>query len=76
MSGSRGAWAYVRGAMALEALRIKVGTGPMLRALRRWTAARAYASANIEQFIAHAERVTGENLGPLFQRWLYKRGKP
>jgi aminopeptidase N len=67
---------YVRGAMALEALRIKVGTKPMLRVLRRWVAANAYASANIEQFIAHAERVTGEDLGPLFQRWLYKRGKP
>ncbi len=67
---------YVRGAMALEALRIKVGTKPMLRVLRRWAANRAYASANIEQFIALAERVTGENLGPLFQRWLYKRGKP
>ncbi len=67
---------YVRGAMALEALRIKVGTKPMLRVLRRWTAAHAYASANIEQFIAHAERTTGENLGPFFQRWLYQRGKP
>jgi len=67
---------YVRGAMALEALRIKVGTKPMLRVLRRWAAAHALANANIEQFIAHAERVTGENLGPFFQRWLYKRGKP
>jgi aminopeptidase N len=67
---------YVRGGMALEALRIKVGTVPMLRVLRRWAAAHAYGSANIEQFIAHAEQVTGENLGPLFQRWLYQRGKP
>ncbi|MGE0068577.1 MAG: M1 family metallopeptidase [Solirubrobacterales bacterium] len=67
---------YVRGARALEALRIKVGTKPMLRVLRRWATAHAYGSANIEQFIAHAERVTGENLGPLFQRWLYQRGKP
>ncbi len=67
---------YVRGAMALEALRIKVGTTPLLRVLRRWVATHAYASADIEQFIAHAERVTGENLGPFFQRWLYRRGKP
>ena len=67
---------YVRGAMALEALRIKVGTKPMLRVLRRWVTEHEYASANIEQFIAHAEQVTGENLGPFFQRWLYKRGKP
>jgi aminopeptidase N len=67
---------YVRGAMALEALRIKVGTEPMLTTLRRWTAEHRYASANIRQFIALAEEVSGENLGPLFQRWLYERGKP
>ena len=67
---------YVRGAMALEALRIKVGTRPMLRVLRRWTINRAYTSVNIEQFIAHAEQVTGEDLGPFFQRWLFQRGKP
>jgi aminopeptidase N len=67
---------YVRGAMALEALRIKVGTRPMLEVLRRWTAEHSYASANIKQFIALAEEVTGEQLDPLFQRWLYRRGKP
>ena len=48
----------------------------MLRVLRRWASEHRHASANIEQFIAHAEEVTGENLGPLFQRWLYKRGSP
>ncbi len=67
---------YVRGAMALEAFRLRVGTKPMLRTLRRWTATNGYSSVNIKQFIAHAEAVTGKNLGPLFQRWLYKRGKP
>ncbi len=67
---------YVRGAMALEALRIKIGTKPMLRTLRRWTATHAYASANIKQFVALAEEVSGEELGPLFGRWLYQRGKP
>jgi len=67
---------YVRGAMALEALRIKVGTKPMLRTLRRWASEHFQASATIEQFIALAEEVTGEDLGPLFQRWLYERGKP
>ena len=67
---------YVRGAMALEALRIKVGTKPMLRVLRSWVAAHPYGSATIKLFIAHAEQVTGEDLGPLFQRWLYQRGKP
>jgi aminopeptidase N len=67
---------YVRGAMALEALRIKVGTKSMLRVLKRWASGHAYGSANIEEFAAHAEQVTGKDLGRLFQRWLYQRGKP
>jgi aminopeptidase N len=67
---------YLRGGMALEALRIKIGTKPMLKVLRRWATENRYDSANIKQFTALAEEVSGENLGPLFQRWLYQRGKP
>ena len=67
---------YVRGAMALEALREKVGTKTLLKTLRRWTTEHRYGNADINQFIALAEEVSGRDLGPLFQRWLYKRGKP
>ncbi len=67
---------YVRGAMALEAFRLEVGTADMLKTLRLWTAEHRYGSADIGEFIALAERVSGRDLGPLFQRWLYKRGKP
>ncbi len=67
---------YVRGAMTLEALRLKVGTKPMLRILRRWVAVNRHRSGDIEAFIALAEEVSGKPLGPLFQRWLYQRGKP
>jgi len=67
---------YVRGAMALEALRLKIGTKPMLQTLRRWAVGHRYGSADIEEFIALAEEVSGRDLGPFFQRWLYRRGKP
>lgn len=67
---------YVRGAMALEALRLKIGTRPMLRVLRRWAAAHRYGSAGIGEFIALAEEISGQDLGPFFHRWLYKQGKP
>jgi len=67
---------YVRGAMALEALRLKVGTKPMLQTLRRWAVGHRYGNADIEEFVALAEEVSGKNLGPFFQRWLYRRGKP
>ena len=67
---------YVRGAMALEALRLKIGTGPMLRLLREWAVSHRYGSADIGEFTALAEEISGQNLGPFFQRWLYRRGKP
>ena len=67
---------YVRGAMALEALREKIGTGPFLRLLRRWTSEHRHGNATIGQFTELAEEVSGRDLQPLFQRWLYQRGKP
>lgn len=67
---------YVRGAMAVQALRQEIGTKPLLRVLRRWTAERRYGSATIREFIALAEDVSGRELDPLFRRWLYQRGKP
>ncbi len=67
---------YVRGGMALEALRLTVGTKAMLLTLRRWATDHRYGTADTAQFVALAEEVSGQPLGPLFQRWLYQRGKP
>ena len=67
---------YIRGGMALEALRAEIGTKTMLALLRRWVAGHAYANANIQQFKQLAEEVSGRQLDPLFRRWLYQRGKP
>jgi aminopeptidase N len=67
---------YIRGAMALEALRLKIGTRPMLRLLRSWAGEHRYGSGTIKEFTALAENISGRNLDPLFQRWLYRRGKP
>jgi aminopeptidase N len=67
---------YVRGAMALEALRLKIGTKPMLRLLREWATTHRYGSADIEEFTALAEEISGRGLDAFFQRWLYRRGKP
>jgi aminopeptidase N len=67
---------YIRGAMALEALRLKIGAGPMLRALREWAMEHRYGSGTIKEFIALAENISERDLDPFFQRWLYRRGKP
>jgi len=67
---------YVRGAMALQALRQRIGTEPFLRVLHRWTREHRHGNATIGQFEALAEEVGGSQLDNLFQRWLYRRGKP
>lgn len=67
---------YVRGGMALEALRLKIGTKPMLAVLRQWATRHRDGNGDIGQFIELAEEVSGQRLGALFQRWLWARGKP
>jgi len=67
---------YVRGAMALQVLREKIGTKPMLRLLRRWTSEHRHGNATIDQFTELAAALSGRELDNLFQRWLYQRGKP
>jgi aminopeptidase N len=67
---------YVRGGMALEALRQEVGTPTFFRILRDWAADHAYGNAGIQQFIDLAEADSGQDLDRFFQIWLYQRGKP
>jgi aminopeptidase N len=67
---------YIRGAMALQALRAKIGTAPMLRVLRRWAIQNRHASGSIADFALLAEETSGQQLDALFRRWLYQRGKP
>lgn len=67
---------YVRGAMTLQALRDKIGTHDLLRILRTWVAEHRHAHGDIEEFIALANRVSGEHLRGFFDRWLFQRGKP
>ena len=67
---------YIRGGMALEALRQEIGDDAFYATLRAWTSEHAYSNATIEEFIALAEARSGRGLGALFQRYLYAPGKP
>jgi aminopeptidase N len=67
---------YVRGAMTLQALRDKIGTQDLIRILRTWATEHRYVHGDIEEFIALAEKVSGEHLRGFFDRWLFQRGKP
>jgi aminopeptidase N len=67
---------YLRGAMALEALRLRVGDGVFFRILRRWATENRYGNVSTARFIRFAEQQSGRQLDRLFEVWLYRRGKP
>ena len=67
---------YLRGAMALEALRLRVGDRPFFRILRRWATENRYGNVDTADFRRFAERQSGKQLDGLFRIWLYRRGKP
>jgi aminopeptidase N len=67
---------YVRGAMTLQVLRNEVGDRDFFRILRAWAARRAGGNGTTAQFVALAERISGEQLDGLFHTWLFTAGKP
>jgi len=67
---------YIRGAMALQALRMQIGTRKFLRILETWATDHRHGSADIAEFIALAEEISGRSLDSFFQRWVYSPGKP
>ncbi|MFF1453360.1 M1 family metallopeptidase [Streptomyces sp. NPDC058274] len=67
---------YNRGAMTLQMLRERIGDTAFFKLLPAWTKAHRYGNANSADFIALAEKVSGQQLDDLFQTWLYTTGKP
>jgi aminopeptidase N len=67
---------YYRGGMTLQALREKVGDFTFSRILRDWAAENRYGNVTTAQFIALAERDSGQELDRFFEVWLYQVGKP
>ncbi len=67
---------YVRGAMTLHALRVEVGDDAFFEILQAWVAEYGGGSATTDDFVAVAERVSGEDLADLFQAWLDESDVP
>jgi aminopeptidase N len=67
---------YIRGAMALQALRDRVGSAAFFTILREWAVRHRDGNARTAQFVALAEQVSHRPLRRLFQVWLYGKGKP
>ena len=67
---------YDRGAATLHALRLQIGDDAFFRLLRQWV--RRYAGGHVTtpQFIALAERISGQDLDALFDEWLFTPARP
>lgn len=62
---------YVRGALLLHALRLRIGDDTFFTLLRTYHDRFAYGNATTADFIALAEELSGEALGDFFDTWLY-----
>jgi len=67
---------YVRGGMALQALRHRIGESAFWSLLRGWVVAHRGGHGTIEQFMALAEEKSGEQLDGFFTAWLFTASKP
>ena len=67
---------YDRGAMALQALRREVGSRTFFYILRSWVSEQGGGNGSTQEFIALAERLSRRELNPLFDAWIFSRGKP
>ena len=67
---------YQRGAMTLQALRVKIGDLAFFQLLRKWAEDNRYGNVSTADFIAAAEAASGMDLDGFFNVWLFTPGKP
>ncbi|MBS44881.1 MAG: peptidase [Nocardioides sp.] len=67
---------YERGAMAVQALRDRLGERVFWKALRTWLAARRDGVGTVPAFRRHVQRVSGKDLRGFFRTWLSGRRAP
>lgn len=67
---------YGRGAMVLHQVRRAIGDRDFFEMLRGWPAAHRHGNASTADFTAYAERVSGKDLGKVWDVWLYGDGRP
>jgi hypothetical protein len=67
---------YYRGAMTLHTLRGTIGDTAFFRLLREWIRQNRGGNVTTPQFIALAERISGQQLDDLFDTWLFTPERP
>jgi aminopeptidase N len=67
---------YVRGAMALQALRVALGDQNFFAVLRAWATERAGGNGSVQDFLALVKHVSGKSVDALAQTWLVSPARP
>jgi aminopeptidase N len=67
---------YVRGAMALQALRHRIGDPAFWTLLHSWTDQRRHGNGSVADFKALAGSVSGQDLAAFFDVWLHAKAAP
>ncbi|MDX6374919.1 MAG: hypothetical protein QOD98_3907 [Nocardioidaceae bacterium] len=67
---------YSRGAMAVQALRHRIGDAAFWTLLRTWVSQRAYGNGSVADFEALATVVSGQDLAAFFYAWLHAKEAP
>ena len=67
---------YKRGALLLHAVRLTIGDDRFFELLRAWVARHQHGSASTDDLRALIREISGEDLGELFESWLYHADLP
>jgi aminopeptidase N len=67
---------YLRGGMAVQALRNRIGEDDFWRLLHSWVGDRRGGNGSVAEFRALAETVSGEDLDGFFDAWLHATSRP
>ena len=67
---------YERGAMAVQALRHRIGDTAFWNLLQTWVAQRRYANGSVADFEALATALSGQDLTSFFDAWLHQPVRP
>ncbi len=67
---------YQRGALALHALRTRVGDGTFFAILRAWVERFRYGTATTDDWVALCSEISRQDLGAFFHAWLFETALP
>jgi aminopeptidase N len=62
--------------MTLQALRNRVGNTTFFAIMRGWVHGRRGGNGSTRQFIAYAQRLSGQRLARFFHTWVFSTGRP